>query len=63
MRVGGTIVRFHRVSDDCERLTRIAFPEEVLIGRTLEAQAASLGEWVVEGFKALTTPVQELASL
>jgi len=62
VRIDGSVVRFHRVSDDCERLTRIAFPEEVLIGRTLEEQAASLGAWVVKGFKALTAPLQELDS-
>jgi len=62
VRIDGTIVRFHRVSDDCERLTQIAFPEEVLIGRTLEAQATSLGQWVVRGYKSLTAPLRELDS-
>jgi hypothetical protein len=60
--VDGRLVRFQRVSDDYERLTRIAFPEEVLIGRTIEAQATALGAWIVDGFRALTLPLQELES-
>lgn len=51
--VDGRLVRFERVSDECERLTRVAFPEEVLIGRTLEDQAAAAGTWIVEGFRAI----------
>lgn len=59
--VGGIPVRFQRVSDDdWKRLARIAFPEEILIGRTLEAQAAMLAEWVIAGFRALAMPLDEL---
>lgn len=54
VKADGRSVRFQPVSDDCERLTRVAFPEEVLIGRTLEAQAASIGAWIIEGFRVLT---------
>lgn len=60
VRVDGQLMRFEPVSDDCERLTRIAFPEEVLVGRTLEDQAASLGAWIVAGFHALTLPLDRL---
>lgn len=63
VRLDGRPIRFQRVSDDCERLARIAFPEEVLVGRTLEAQAASLASWVVDGFRALTLPLEQLNSV
>jgi hypothetical protein len=56
IRVDGNFVRFKRVSDDCERLCCVAFPEEVLVGRTLEEQAGSLAAWIVAAFKALTQP-------
>jgi len=46
-------VRFKRVTDDCERLAQVAFPEEVLIGRTLDEQAESLANWILRGFEAL----------
>jgi len=55
LRVDGRVVRCKRISDDCERFSQIAFPEEVVTGRTLE-QAESLAMWIVAGFKALTSP-------
>jgi hypothetical protein len=56
LRVDGRVVRCKRISDDCERFSQIAFPEEVLTGRTLDEQAKSLAMWIVAGFKALTSP-------
>lgn len=51
--VFGRTVRFKRVTDDCERLAQVAFPEAVLIGRTLDEQAESLANWILRGFEAL----------
>jgi hypothetical protein len=51
--VEGRHVRFERASDECERITRIALPEEVLVGRILEDQADSLARWIRETFKAI----------
>jgi len=31
----------------------VAFPEEVLVGRTLDEQAESLADWIYSGFQAL----------
>lgn len=60
IRIDDTFIQFQRISEKrFERLARIAFPEEVLIGRTLEAQAASLADWVIAGFEALTRPLGE----
>jgi hypothetical protein len=44
---------FTEFEDNYYRFDRIAYPEEVLIGRTLEQQGKSLGRWVVEGYRAL----------
>jgi hypothetical protein len=45
--------QFQRVSDEVERLCRVAFPEEVLVGRTLDQQAKSLADWIYTGFEDL----------
>ncbi len=34
-----------------EQIWRLAWPEEVLAGASLEAQGASLGAWIVETFE------------
>lgn len=44
---------FIEFEDGYYRFDRIAYPEEVLIGRTLDEQGKSLGRWVVEGYQAL----------
>lgn len=49
----GRKVRFKCVTDECERLAQVAFPEEVLIGHTLDEQAESLANWILRGFEAL----------
>jgi hypothetical protein len=56
LRVDGRVVRCKRISDDCERFSQVAFPEEVLTGPTLDEQAESLARWIVAGFKALRSP-------
>jgi hypothetical protein len=58
--VEGQRVQFERLSDGCERFGQIAFPEQVLVGRSLEEQADALGAWVVAGFTALTAPLDQL---
>ena len=45
--------RFVPVSDTHERLSRIAYPEEILVGRTLQQQGESLGAWIVAAYEAL----------
>jgi hypothetical protein len=45
--------KFRRVSDIRERIVRVAYPEEILIGRSLQAQADALGAWIRAGYKAL----------
>jgi hypothetical protein len=35
------------------RFVRVAYPEEVLVGRTLQQQGESLGRWVVDTYDAL----------
>jgi hypothetical protein len=32
---------------------RVAYPEEVLVGRTIQQQGENLGRWVVETYEAL----------
>jgi hypothetical protein len=44
---------FAEVEDECQRFERIAYPEEILIGRTLQQQGESLGRWIVETYEAL----------
>jgi hypothetical protein len=44
---------FVRVRDDRTRFIRYIYPEEVLRGRSLEAQGKGLGDWIVETFDAL----------
>jgi hypothetical protein len=44
---------FDRFTDDRERMARVKHPEEILIGRTLESQAASLGQWIIESFRRI----------
>jgi hypothetical protein len=56
VKLDGETIRFKRFvdpDDSAARLARVAFPEEVLHGRTLEDQARSLGEWIVTGFDLL----------
>lgn len=56
MRRGGRTARVTRVRsvrDSHQRFLRFAYPEEVLVGRTLQAQGESLGHWVVETYEAL----------
>jgi hypothetical protein len=62
--LAGETIRFERFvdPDGAARLARVAFPEEVLHGRTLEAQARSLGEWIVTGFDLLSRPLDELVA-
>jgi hypothetical protein len=47
--------RFMRLSDrdSRARFSRVAYPEEVLVGRDLEAQGEHLGAWVVATYRAL----------
>lgn len=58
--VNGKPIGFTEFSDTHERLARIAYPEEVLVGRTLEDQAQSLADWIIAGFEALATVVPEV---
>jgi hypothetical protein len=60
----GETIRFKRFvdPDGSARLARVAFPEEVLHGRTLEDQARSLGDWIVAGFDLLSRPLDELVA-
>ena len=44
---------FVEVIDKYQRLDRVAYPEEVLVGRNLQQQGESLGRWVVETYAAL----------
>lgn len=44
---------FLAFSDSYDRVNRVAYPEEVLVGRSLQQQAESLGAWVVETFRGL----------
>jgi hypothetical protein len=50
---GSSVLRFERWLGRVERLQRIASPQDVLHGRTLEEQGESIGRWVVETFRAL----------
>ena len=45
--------RFVEFADSYNRFSRVAYPEEVLVGRTLQQQGESLGKWVVASYKAL----------
>ena len=38
-----------------QQVRRVAYPEEVLIGRTLDAQGQSLGRWIVESFRRVAS--------
>jgi hypothetical protein len=40
-------------SNSYSRFVRVAYPEEVLVGRTLQQQGESLGQWVVNSYAAL----------
>lgn len=44
---------YFRDSDGYDRFVRVAYPEEVLVGRDLSRQADSLGKWVVDTYEAL----------
>jgi hypothetical protein len=57
--VTGSVIRFVRITDECERLARVAYPEEVLIGRTLPEQAATLARWITDGFTAIETALTQ----
>jgi hypothetical protein len=51
--VPGEPIWFRYWSGRDRRLRRLAQPQDVLVGMTLEAQGESLGRWVVETFRAL----------
>jgi hypothetical protein len=44
---------FMPIRDNMQRFARIAYPEEVLVGRSLQEQGESLGRWVVATYRAL----------
>lgn len=44
---------FVSLANGWDRFVRVAYPEEVLIGRTLQQQGERLGAWIVEGYQAL----------
>jgi hypothetical protein len=44
---------FFAISGDAEWLVRAAYPEEVLVGRTLEQQGETLGKWILGTYDAL----------
>lgn len=46
-------MRFDEYGDKRARFIRYIYPDEVLIGRTLEEQAHKLGIWLIETFEAL----------
>jgi hypothetical protein len=60
--IDGRYVRFQTVTDTHERLVQVAQPEQVLVGPTLREQSASLGAWIIAGFKALTVPLEQLTT-
>jgi hypothetical protein len=45
--------RFVHLPGAYERFARVAYPEEVLVGRDLREQGENLGRWVVETYQAL----------
>jgi hypothetical protein len=49
----GDSLSFIEFDDHHHRFDRIAYPEEVLVGRTLQDQGVALGRWVVEAYTAL----------
>jgi hypothetical protein len=40
--------------------TQHAFPEQLLVGRTLGEQADNLAQWILGGYTALTIPLSRL---
>lgn len=41
------------ISNSSDRIWRLAYPEEVLAGATLDAQGAGIGRWIVDSFQVL----------
>jgi hypothetical protein len=42
---------------DCYRLVRIEYPDELLVATAVEEQGRTLGEWIVKAFEALAADV------
>ena len=58
--LAGTEIRFARISDECERLTRTSEPNKLLDPATdLDAQARAVSDWVLDGFRALARELPE----